>query len=112
MAIKTIQGDKVVCMHARIRYVRGTIRLALIAFCSSIGFVVVATAVPQRREVLRLEQHLKKAEAQEKRIDAVKNQRVIELRALREDPLYLEMHARDRLDVCKDGEMVFRFPKE
>ena len=80
-------------------------------FCSAIGFVVVATAIPQRREVLKLEAELSTAETQERAISAVQDHRQVELKALREDPEYLEIHARDRLDVCKEGEAVFRFRK-
>ena len=98
-------------MEARVRVVRGASRLAMIAFCLSIGFVVVATAVPQRREVLRLEAKLQSALRQEEGICGERDQRQIELRALREDPEFLEVHARDRLDMCEEGERVFRFPR-
>lgn len=112
MALKSLQGDKVRRLEVRIRVVRGASRLAMMLFCLSIGFVVVATAVPQRREVLRLEDRLKKALKQENGISAERDQRQIELRALREDPGFLEVHARDRLDLCEEGERVFRFPRE
>lgn len=112
MALKSIQGDKVKRLEARIRVARGASRLAMILFCLSIGFVVVATAVPQRRGVLQLEERLQKALKQEAGISAERDQRQIELRALREDPEFLEVHARDRLDLCEEGEKVFRFPRE
>lgn len=112
MALKSLQVDKVRRLEARIQVMRGASRLAMILFCLSIGFVVVATAVPQRREVLRLEERLQKAVKQENRISAERDQRQIELRALREDPEFLEVHARDRLDLCEEGEKVFRFPRE
>jgi cell division protein FtsB len=112
MGLKSLQGDKVRRLETRIRVVRGASRLAMMLFCLSIGFVVVATAFPQRREVLRLEERLKKALQQEAGISAEREQRQIELRALREDPVFLEVHARDRLDLCEEGERVFRFPRE
>lgn len=112
MVLKSLQGDKLRRLEARIRVVRGASRLAMISFCLSIGFVVVATAVPQRREVLRLEERLRKGLKQEAEISAERDQRQIELRALREDPAFLEVHARDRLDLCEEGERVFRFPRE
>jgi hypothetical protein len=40
---------------------------------------------------------------------AQRDHRNIELRALREDPMFLEIHARDRLDYCREGERVLRF---
>lgn len=112
MPTKVIKGEKVLRLQARIRTIRGASRLAMMLFCLSIGFVVVATAVPQRREVLRLEKKMAAALQQEQNVTAVKEHREIELRALREDPDYLETHARDRLDVCEEGETVFRFRKE
>jgi cell division protein FtsB len=112
MALKSIQGDKVRRLEARIRVARGASRLAMMLFCLSIGFVVVATAVPQRREVLRLEKRLQNAMKQEAGISAERDHRQIELRALREDPGFLEVHARDRLDLCEEGERIFRFPRE
>jgi cell division protein FtsB len=111
MASVSMHGDKLRRMEARIRVIRGVGRLAMIMFCMSIGFVVVATAVPQRREVIRLEDRLQKALRQEELIQAEKNHRQIELRALREDPAFLEVHARDRLDLCEEGERVFRFAR-
>lgn len=111
MATKTLQGDKVIRLNARIRVVQGATRMALMMFCMAVGFVVVATAIPQRKETLLLERKLSKAVDQESAIVRVKEQRKIELQALREDPEYLEIHARDRLDVCLEGETVFRFRK-
>lgn len=111
MGLISLQGDKVRRLEARIRVVRGASRFAMILFCLSIGFVVVATAVPQRREVLRLNERLLKAKQLEAGISAERDQRQIELRALREDPAFLEVHARDRLDLCEEGERVFRFSR-
>lgn len=112
MGSKTLHGDKVHRLHARIRVVRGAGNVAVLGFCMAIGFVVVATAVPQRRHALQLEKELKDASQQEQSISAVKEHRILELKALREDPEYLEIHARDRLDLCRDGETVFRFRKK
>lgn len=98
-------------LHGRIRLVQGASRVAMIAFCMAIGFVVIATAIPQRRETMALEHKLDKAMLQLEDIDAVKEHRKVELQALREDPEFLEIQARDRLDVCREGEMVFRFRK-
>jgi hypothetical protein len=33
----------------------------------------------------------------------------VELRALKEDPAFLEIHARDRLDYYREGERVLKF---
>lgn len=99
-------------LEARTRVIQGAGRLAFVAFCMSIGFVVVATAFPQRRELERLEAKLKLAQDQEARILADKEYHLVEYRALREDPAFLEIHARDRLDYYREGERVLKFRSE
>jgi hypothetical protein len=82
------------------------------ACCVSLGFVVVATAFPQRRTLEKLESKRKLAQERERMVVAERDHRRIELRALREDPAYLEIHARDRLDYCREGERVLRFRRD
>lgn len=92
--------------------IRGAGRVVFIAFGVALGFVVLATAVPQKRELGKLEGRLILAQERERLANAQREQRRIELRALREDPAYLEIHARDRLDYCRDGERVLRFRRD
>lgn len=75
----------------------------------AIGFVVVATAFPQRRVLERLESKLKLAKEREKMILADREYHQIEYRALKEDPAFLEIHARDRLGYYREGERVLKF---
>lgn len=107
-----MDAAKLTRLEARTRVIQGAGKLALMAFCLSIGFVVVATAFPQLREVERLEAKLALAKERERGITAERDHRRIELRALREDPAYLEIHARDRLDYYREGERVLRFKRE
>ena len=107
-----MEAAKLSRLEARTRAIKGASRMVLIAFCLSIGFVVVATAFPQRREMQRLEAKLELAQDRERQITTEREHRRIELRALREDPAYLEIHARDRLDYSREGEKVFRFKQE
>lgn len=81
-------------------------------FCMAIGFVVVATAIPQRRELDKLEVKLKAAKSREEVVLAERDYHLIEHRALREDPSFLEIHARDRLDYYRQGERVLKFKRE
>jgi len=99
-------------MEARIRAIQGAGRLAMIAFSLSLGFVVVATAFPQQRELERLEEKLEEARAREAEVIDERDCAQIELKALREDPQYLELHARDRLGYAMPGERVLRFKSE
>ena len=77
----------------------------------AVGFVVVATAVPQQRRVVELEVQLAQANVREQDMLAERESYEIEHRALREDPAFLEIHARDRLNVYREGERVLRFHK-
>ncbi len=96
-------------LEARTRAIQGAGKLALMVCCLSLGFVVVATAFPQRRALEKLEAKLALVRARECKVLAERDHRNIELRALREDPAFLEIHARDRLDYCREGERVLRF---
>jgi cell division protein FtsB len=80
--------------------------------CLSLGFVVVATAFPQRQTLDKLEAKLALIQEREQEVLAERDHRNIELRALREDPAFLELHARDRLDYCREGERVLRFKRD
>lgn len=112
MAAKRNEAVKLKRLEARIRLIQGLSRLVMIAFGGALGFVVVATAVPQKRELDALELKLDQARERERVVDSERNHRKIELRALREDPAYLEIQARDRLDYAGEGERVLRLARE
>lgn len=112
MARKRIEAAKLTRLEARTRMIRGAGRLVFIAFSVALGFVVLATAMPQKRELEKLEARLILAQERERLANAQRDQRRIELRALREDPTYLEIHARDRLDFCREGERILRFRRD
>jgi hypothetical protein len=99
-------------LESRVRVIQGMRRMVFIVFCVSFGFLVVATAIPQKRALDKLELKLAASKLNERRILAEQEHRGIELRALREDPAYLEIHARDRLDYCDEGERVLRFRRD
>ena len=107
-----MEAAKLTRLEARTRAIQGAGKLALIACCLSLGFVVVATAFPQRRILDKLEAKLALVKEREREVIAERDHRNVELRALREDPAYLEIHARDRLDYCRDGERVLRFKRD
>jgi len=96
-------------LEARTRVIKGAGNLTFLAFCVALGFVVVATAVPQRRKLAEMEAKLGLVKQREELVMAERQARMIEHRALREDPDFLEMHARDRLDYYKEGERVLKF---
>ena len=73
------------------------------------GCVAVAIlALPQVRELRRMESELAKVQDREQRTMDEKDRKSRELAAMRDDPEYLELMARDRLDLYKPGEKVIR----
>jgi hypothetical protein len=107
-----LTGVKLTRLEARARALQGASRVSFVMFFVAIGFVVVATAVPQRRELIKLEEKLKDAKDREQSVLADREYHLIEHRALREDPAYLEIQARDRLDYYRQGERVLKFKRE
>ena len=105
-------GVKLTRLEARTRAIQGASRIGFLMLCMAIGFVVVATAIPQRRELDKLEVKLKAAKEREKVVLSNREYHNIEHRALQEDPAFLEIHARDRLDYYRDGERVLKFKRE
>lgn len=112
MQRKRIESAKLTRLEARTRMIHGAGRFVFVCFGVALGFVVIATAVPQKKELSKLEDRLAQAQEREKIVLAQRDQRRIELRALREDPRYLEVHARDRLNYSQDGERVLRFRRD
>ena len=109
MAKRSMAGVKLTRLEARTRVIQGAGRIVFVVFCMAIGFVVVATAFPQRREMEKLEAKLKLAKDYEATILADREYHQVEYRALREDPSFLEIHARDRLNYYRTGERILKF---
>jgi hypothetical protein len=112
MVKQRMRAAKLTRLEARTRVIQGAGKCALMACCVALGFVVVATAFPQRRTLEKLEAKLKLAQERERLVLTELEARRIELCALREDPAYLEIHARDRLDYFRQGERVLRFRRD
>lgn len=103
---------KLARIEARIRVLRMLNRLAFTALCLALGFLAVATAIPQRRNLIALEGNLAHARELEQETLAEKEFRTIEQQALRHDPAFLELHARDRLDYHRPGERILRIRRD
>lgn len=86
---------------------RAAFAVLLIVLCVAVGVL----SVPQLRELRSLNEELRRAEAQEEHARAFNEQKERELKALREDPRYLELVARDRLDLQRPGERIYRIKR-
>lgn len=112
MAIsRTVQGDRVARMEARTRFLRGMLTFGVLVVGVALGFVVLASALPQKRLLAENETRLAEAKQREAGWLAECDYRRSKFQALREEPAYIELHARDRLDVYQPGERIFRIQR-
>ena len=71
--------------------------------------VVVSLFVPQQKRLAQSRSDIENLQAQVNDQKQLLARQTREVRLLTTDPTYLETIARDRLDVMKEGETVFRF---
>lgn len=109
MAKRKQASERAKRLEVRARILRGVGRVVCGAVCLALGFVVVSTAMPQKRRLAALEATLEQAKERERKAEAERDSSEIEHAALREEPEFLDVHARDPLDYCRDGERVLRF---
>ena len=94
---------------------RGLRRLNVISFYVLVIFAcfgVIATCLPEFRNLQSSEEELAKVQEEELAMNAQVDQQLREYRALEQDPYFLEIYGRDRLDLYKKGEHVFRFSRD
>lgn len=72
---------------------------------------VIATGLPEFRKLQASEQELSNVQQREAEMHAQADQQLREYRALEQDPTFLEIYGRDRLDLYKEGERIFRFSR-
>ncbi len=112
MAKRSLEKVKLARLEARLKFLRGTVHLLFFALCLSVGFVVYASGFRQRRHLEELEGKLALAQQHEKDVLADLEYHQIEHRALKGDPAFLEIQARDRLNFYREGERVLKFAKD
>ena len=101
--------EKLRRLQARTRLMVFCRRLMVMVCGLAAGAFVVAMAMPQKRVLDDLELALDEAREREQAVLDEKQDYETELRALREDPEFLEIHARDRLDFHREGERILKF---
>ncbi len=112
MAKTKFTAQKLARLEASTRLIKGTNRLLYFTTAVAFGLLIVATAVPHKRENDRLQAQLHKVKAREQATLDIKEHRQIELHALRNDLSFLEVKARDRLNYYRQGEKVLRFDRD
>ena len=97
---------------ATTRVINGINKLLYMAAAGAFGLLIVATAVPQKRKFDEVQAKLQDIKEREEEVLEIKENREIELYALRQDQAYLEVQARDRLNYYREGEMILRFERD
>ena len=105
-------GRKLTRLQAQTRAIRVFNGLLVCVLGILIGMAVVATALPQRRAMEAKHAELEVVLAREAEVVAEKEDKMASLKALREDREYLELHARDRLNLHEPGEKIYRMERE
>ena len=112
MAKKKLVMMTLTRIEARTNAVNGLRRIVFVIFCTAAGFTCVAMAFPHRTKLDEMETRLDEAKQREERALADRDNMATEHKAMREDPAFLEVHARDRLGLYREGEKVLKFRKE
>ena len=99
-------------MVARTRFMRKVNVVAVYVLCVIASTGVIASALPEFRSLQAAEDELALVMADEQAVSVQYDQQLREYRALQQDPEFLEIYGRDRLDLYKEGESVFRFSRE
>ncbi len=67
---------------------------------------------PRFRDYRALNEEGREVAARRDKIRAQLDEKEAELRMLKTDPQFIELKARDHLDLAKEGEVIFRFEQE
>jgi len=99
-------------LQARTEKMRAVNRVVMVLLVLVGCSAVVVSALPQWRKLGEMQAELLRSRDREALVMEQRDVLVIEQRALREDPAYLELKARDRLDYYRDGERVYRIQRQ
>jgi cell division protein DivIC len=83
-------------------------RVLLLLLFLAIWLVIVSMFVPPYKKLKIGHADIDKLQAQRDEQQAMLSRQTREVNLLKTDPAYLETIARDRLDLMKDGETIFR----
>jgi cell division protein FtsB len=83
-------------------------RVLLTLLFLAVWLVIISLFVPPYKKLKIGEADIDKLQQQRDEQQALLSKQTREVNLLKTDPVYLETIARDRLDLMKDGETVFR----
>lgn len=105
-------SSKISRLRAQTKAIHGLNGAVLCLFGLAVGALAVASALPQKRQLDEKGLELARIEEKERAVMAVKEDAQASYEALRDDPEYLELHARDRLNLHDPGEKIYRIERE
>lgn len=111
MAAKRTVMATIARVERRTKAINSLRRMIFVVFCAAAGFTSVAMSFPHRQKLEEMESNLKEAKHREDLALADRENMATEYKALREDPAFLELHARDRLGLYREGEKVLKLRK-
>jgi cell division protein DivIC len=83
-------------------------RVLLTLLLLAVWLVIVSLFVPPYQKLKLGHEEIDKLQAQRDEQQALLSKQTREVNLLKTDPVYLETIARDRLDLMKEGETIFR----
>ena len=105
------RGKKITHLRAQTRALRVANGVALCLFGLAVGSLAVVLALPQKQQLEAKQRELDEVLAKEQAVLRVKEDVQARHEALRHDPEYLELHARDRLNLHQRGEVIYRIER-
>lgn len=101
-------SSKMTRLRAQTSAIRSLNGFVLVVLGCAVGALAVASAMPQKNTLAEKQKELERIQEQEQELIVAKEDAQATYQALREDPEYLELHARDRLNLYKPGEIIYR----
>lgn len=98
-------------MEAQTRVLKTTNKLIIAVIFIAIAVVFFATYLPEKRKLEKFQHDLEMAKNREADVEGRLDYLKIKLNALKEDPAFLEIQARDRLPFYRPGETVFQIER-
>ena len=83
-------------------------RILRVLLCIAFALVLVSLFIPQHKRLTQSRGEIETLQAQVTEQKMLLARQTREVNLLKTDPTYLETIARDRLDLMKEGETIFR----
>lgn len=83
-------------------------RILRVLLCLAGALILVSLFIPQHKRLTQIRGEIDGLQAQVTEQRTLLARQTREVNLLKNDPAFLEMYARDRLDMMREGEMIFR----